>query len=77
MAGAPHPKPAKRVKDKLLMRRIHFERRGTPCDYCGFRVGTQLHHRKHRSQGGDDSRANLAWLCVYCHTRAHSGFKAT
>lgn len=69
--SAPDPKPPKRVKDPKLMRQLHKEYEGRICDECP-RRGTQLHHIVRRSQGGADSRANLAWLCVYCHTAVHS-----
>ena len=44
------------------MARLHDELRGMLCEGCGVRVGTQLHHIRKRSQGGDDSRSNLEWL---------------
>lgn len=30
------------------------------------------HHRKRRSQGGDNSSANLLRVCVQCHTYIHA-----
>lgn len=65
------PKPAKREKDPDLMKRLHLELVNEPCDRCGLRPGTQLHHRRFRSQSGGDSRANLDWLCPACHDEAH------
>lgn len=68
----PDPRPAKRVRDPDLMRRLHLERFGEPCERCEARPGTQLHHIVLRSQGGDDVAENLAWLCWHCHHLAHS-----
>lgn len=70
--SAPDPKPRKRIRDKRLMRELHTRFRYEPCDHCGIRRGTQLHHVVRRSQGGDDARENLRWLCIYCHNAIHS-----
>ncbi len=67
----PDPKPAPRKRDPDLMKRLHLELHGEPCEACGLRPGRHLHHRTFRSQGGDDSRENLAWLCPPCHDAAH------
>lgn len=67
----PYPKPPKRVVDKDLMKRLHLEYAGEPCDRdCG-RIGVELHHKVFRSQGGDDVRENLEWLCRFHHDEAH------
>jgi hypothetical protein len=42
-----------------------------PCVRCGA-VAVHTHHRKLRSQGGDDSPANLLRLCLECHTWVHA-----
>lgn len=70
---APFPKPLKRVKDKALMKRLHLELAGEPCEGpCeGIRPGVLLHHKTFRSHGGGDVRENLAWLCRPCHDEAH------
>lgn len=40
------------------------------CARCGKPAG-HIHHRKRRSQGGDNSPANLVPLCVLCHDWVH------
>jgi hypothetical protein len=49
-----------------MMRRLHLELQGEPCEVCELRVGTQLHHVQYRSRGGDDVRENLLWICDLC-----------
>jgi len=68
---------AKRPRVKLpgdayheLHRRI-LRRDGWRCQECGSMTGLQVHHRKFRSQSGDDDEANLITLCGNCHRRAH------
>lgn len=53
------------------MRQLHLELVNEPCERCGLRAGVMLHHRTLRSQGGDDTRENLEWLCPSCHDDAH------
>ncbi len=53
------------------MRQLHAEFQGLPCELCEQRLGVALHHKKFRSQSGDDSRENLIWLCKPCHDFAH------
>jgi hypothetical protein len=66
------PKPLKRIKDAALMARLHLELAGEPCEVCGIRIGTILHHVKYRSRGGDDvridelGRTQLLWVCSIC-----------
>jgi len=38
---------------------------------CG-RPAIHTHHRKLRSQGGDESAENLLRVCLECHTRIHA-----
>ena len=33
--------------------------------------GLEIHHRKFRSQSGDDSEENLVTLCAKCHASIH------
>jgi len=33
--------------------------------------GDQAHHKRRRSQGGQDDPANLVWICSPCHTWVH------
>ena len=42
-----------------------------PCVRCGA-VSDHAHHRKLRSQGGEDSPENLVRLCFLCHDWVHS-----
>ena len=58
----PDPKPDRRVRDAALLRQMHLELLNEPCERCEARVGVALHHKRFRSQGGDDSRENLSWL---------------
>lgn len=69
----PDPKPSKRIRDPDLMRRLHLELAGEPCDQCDTRPGAHLHHVHFRSRGGDDVRSNLLWLCSVCHMDIHAG----
>ncbi len=71
MANSPDPKPPKRIKDPDLMRRLHLELRGEPCELCEQRPGVALHHKVLRGRGGPDARENLAWLCRPCHDLIH------
>lgn len=41
------------------------------CEACGVKVATQMHHRLHRSHGGDEHVQNLLHLCLDCHHQAH------
>lgn len=70
----PDPRPPKRLKDPGLMKKLHQELQGEPCTLCGVRVGTQLDHVTLRSQGGNDTRQNLRWVCAECHLGRHGGF---
>jgi predicted restriction endonuclease len=45
-----------------------------PCENCGGN-GTDVHHLKFRSQGGDDHITNLCCLCRECHHEVHFGTK--
>lgn len=33
--------------------------------------GVHAHHRRRRSQGGEDTVENLAWVCLACHHHIH------
>lgn len=48
-----------------------MERAGGSCERCGAPDPLRVHHRKLRSQGGDNKPANLAALCDYCHFIVH------
>ena len=64
------PKPEKRTLDRDLMRQLHLE--GGECVICGRSWSAELHHLKRRSQGGGDTRDNLAWLCHEHHFKLHA-----
>ena len=50
------------------------------CERCNEDWATEVHHRRRRSQGGDNSLGNLAALCQGCHDYVHGnpkyGFEA-
>lgn len=48
-----------------------LQRDGWRCQNCGSRENLQVHHKKFRSQSGDDSDENLITLCATCHSAAH------
>lgn len=51
-----------------------YDRAGGCCDRCGRAVPKddwECHHRKLRSQGGQDSMFNLVCLCHEDHARIH------
>jgi len=52
-----------------------LERDGFTCQYCGRHTEASPHHRRYRSQGGDDSLENLITLCGPlendCHRKLH------
>lgn len=41
------------------------------CERCRSRPAIHRHHRKRRSQGGDDSEQNIARVCLECHSWIH------
>lgn len=56
------------------LREALWQRCGGQCEACSGELdrGAQAHHRKRRSQGGDDSVTNLVLLHPLCHRRIHS-----
>jgi 5-methylcytosine-specific restriction endonuclease McrA len=48
-----------------------LRRDGWRCQSCGARSNLEVHHRKFRSQSGDDSEQNLITLCAACHAAVH------
>jgi HNH endonuclease len=66
-------KPEQRIKDPDLLARFRLEHAGEPCEICEKRIGTDPHHKRFRSQSGDDVDENLIWLCRSCHDDIHSG----
>lgn len=61
---------------RRLLKRV-LERDGWRCQKCGVLKDLQAHHRKHRSQLGDDSLSNLVTLCAYCHMEEHGQLSYT
>jgi 5-methylcytosine-specific restriction endonuclease McrA len=55
------------------LRQQVLQRDGWKCQGCGARSNLEVHHKEFRSQGGNDSEANLITLCVACHSLAHRG----
>lgn len=54
------------------------ERSQGVCEGCGERRGENIHHRKFKSRGGENTVENAILLCGFgnssgCHGRAHSG----
>jgi 5-methylcytosine-specific restriction endonuclease McrA len=41
------------------------------CQNCGRQQNLEVHHKKMRSQGGNDSGVNLITLCHSCHANEH------
>lgn len=62
------------------VRRIVAERSEGLCEGCHKRPATNIHHRKYKSRGGEDTVDNALALCglgniqtAGCHGVAHSG----
>jgi 5-methylcytosine-specific restriction endonuclease McrA len=49
------------------LRQLVLKRDNWRCQNCGRQQNLEVHHRKMRSQGGDDSVVNLITLCHPCH----------
>jgi hypothetical protein len=56
----------------MLDRSLEAIATSEPCviDHCGV-FGVDIHHRKQRSEGGDDRRANLCHICRRHHDWVH------
>ena len=65
------PRPPARVRDRDALRLFRLEHLGEPCEVCEQRLGTAVHHRVFRSQGGGDVASNLLWCCQVCHDDLH------
>lgn len=70
------PKPAKRIRDSVLVR--NFSIRAGSCAVCGKGrdADLQAHHVLLRSRGGDDVTGNLVALCLAHHEAVHHGDRA-
>ena len=64
-------KHRRRIKDPLALKRLRLKLWGEACESCRHRPGTELHHVKLRSRGGDDVPDNLVWICALCHRALH------
>lgn len=63
---------AQRAKNMAKWKRAHPV--PAVCPLCGHPPdwrGMAVHHRRHRSQGGDESEDNLTWACGPCHDEEH------
>lgn len=71
---AEEQKPKKKAhKTSKEIREQIKTRDGFKCTLCGETEGLEVHHIKHRSEGGDDSDNNLVTLCKRCHALQHEG----
>ena len=55
--------------------RLHrqiLDRDGWRCQGCGSSVNLEVHHRRFRSQSGNDAEDNLITLCSRCHAEVHA-----
>lgn len=50
---------------------VFIDKRGDTWRKCGQSFRTEAHHRRIRSQGGEDSEENLILLCPEHHTWCH------
>ena len=66
--------PRIRLSDEAYahLREQIFERDGWRCQGCGSSVNLEVHHRRFRSQSGNDAEDNLITLCSRCHTDVHA-----
>jgi 5-methylcytosine-specific restriction endonuclease McrA len=63
-------------KEKTLLRDKIYRKQHQCCDICfkWFKYNMlDMHHRKLRSQGGDDSEENCILVCRGCHNDIHDG----
>jgi 5-methylcytosine-specific restriction endonuclease McrA len=67
----------KRPRVKLVadayeqLRLAVLQRDNWRCQNCGRRQNLEVHHKKMRSRGGNDSNVNLITLCHTCHANEH------
>jgi len=61
---------------RRLMKRV-LDRAEWRCQKCGSLQNLQVHHRKKRSQQGDDALNNLVALCAFCHMGEHGQLSYT
>jgi 5-methylcytosine-specific restriction endonuclease McrA len=70
------PKRRSRARQYAAARALVRERAEGLCELpgCGAQ-GHHAHHKRRRSQGGEDTPANLMWLCGDCHESIHRNIK--
>ena len=66
--------PTKRLPpdDYKVMTLAVLKRDGWRCRFCKRRNSLHVHHIIYRSQGGEDSLANLVAVCYHHHDMIHS-----
>lgn len=60
-------------KTNAEQRKKALERDGHKCVKCGSTERLEVHHIKHRAEGGTDELHNLVTLCAWCHAEEHKG----
>ncbi len=61
----------KRAKfDKVKNKRSRYKTKGAPCFACG-EAATVRHHIIWLKNGGINSKRNICFLCVNCHSKIH------
>jgi len=58
-------------EDVGVMRDAVLARDRFRCVHCWSTRNLQMHHRKHRGQGGSDDLENLETICAPCHSQKH------
>jgi 5-methylcytosine-specific restriction endonuclease McrA len=61
LGADPYERPRQRI----------FRRDGWRCQNCGSLRNLEVHHKRFRSQSGDDSEFNVITLCNACHANEH------
>jgi|ERR1051326_56753 hypothetical protein len=54
-----------------LLRQQVLRRDGWRCQACGTMSNLEVHHKRFRSQSGENSEENLITLCRACHSELH------
>lgn len=69
------PTAAETAAVYALARSRVYSRSGGRCEVCKRRLSLDamhVHHRRARSQGRDDTLANLLGTCLWCHEDVHA-----
>jgi 5-methylcytosine-specific restriction endonuclease McrA len=48
-----------------------LKKRGSVCEWCGYKGSVELHHIVDMANGGTHNDENLLLLCYPCHHKAH------